>query len=80
MTAAAPIHTSSSMTIGAKERYSRRSASGSGWPPVMRLTFGAIMTPLPMRIPPLSVKVQPWLTKTFSPNVVFSPCSVKNGG
>lgn len=75
-TAAAPIQTSSSITIGALTVYSRRSANGNGCPPVMRLTRGAIMTLSPIVMPPPSMKVHPWFTKTFSPNVVAKPCSV----
>ncbi len=49
---AAPIHTSSSMTIGACVMKSNRSCGSTGWPAVLRVTRGPMSTRSPTVMPP----------------------------
>jgi hypothetical protein len=58
----------------------RRRDGSTGWPDVMMLTFGPIITSSAMSSPPRSQKVQFWFTKTLRPILMSTPPAVQNGG
>jgi hypothetical protein len=56
--APAAIHTFLSITMGLATMLARRWDGATGWPAVMRLTFGPIITSSPMRSSARSYSVQ----------------------